>query len=119
MLLTAFWAVTISYSSDIAVINKTDCAAASSRPIDLHAKNGYTVEILLYSFSSGDEIYSRGDDEKISTEITSGELKSLIKIRRNGALVKAVFIQSKGGDCSEAFRSLILKIQSELAAYTE
>ena len=72
-------------------------------PEDLtRIKNDYdTIEIVIYYYSIGTEKLSYGDEENFGLTSNDGKIMSLIKLSKNGALQRVIFIDAAGSGKDE------------------
>ncbi len=61
----------------------------------LHDKKNKNIEIFIYYYSSGKEIYTLNKDQSIQRKSGPKEIKAAIKIRKNKKLIKVHFINEK------------------------
>ena len=67
-------------------------------------------DILLYGYTSVTEHYTLLPDQTLSVSADEAELLALVKIMKNGALVKAEFVSGRGMDEKTVISSLAASI---------
>jgi hypothetical protein len=66
-------------------------------PGSVRTRGGYDrIEIIIYYFSQGIEKFSYGDNNAMRESQTKGEIKALVKLKRNNVLRKALFLKASG-----------------------
>src|SRR5271157_62413 len=60
------------------------------------ADNYETIEIVIYSFSLGIETLTYSDNDPIRMSLQKGEIKALIKLKKNSILKKVLFVNADG-----------------------
>jgi hypothetical protein len=75
------------------------------------------IEIVIYRFSQGVEKLSYSGKDSLNETLTSGEIRALIKLKKNGVLRKALFVTANGARKEQiltAFAGRISEIISKL-----
>ena len=83
-------------------------------------KNSYSpnlIEIVIYSYSSGKEIffYSGNKNSNINSDVQTGSMEALVKIKQQGKLINIYFIKAKGKSKIEIIENLAKEVE-KLAA---
>lgn len=97
-------------------IDKNEFRNALASVLKQNSDSQYSIEIIVFGYSSGKEeySYSETDKEKISTKTHPGSLEVLLKIRHNNILEKALFINSYGNTLKKNIENLSEKIKGEV-----
>jgi hypothetical protein len=75
------------------------------------------IEIVIYRFSQGVEKLSYSGKNSLNETLTSGEIRALVKLKKNGVLRKALFVTANGARKEQiltAFAGRISEIISKL-----
>jgi hypothetical protein len=75
------------------------------------------IEIVIYYFSEGVEKLSYSGKNKLDETLTRGEIRALVKLKKNGRLCKALFVAAQGARKDQiltAFAGRISEIVSKL-----
>jgi hypothetical protein len=97
-------------------IDKAEIENAISSVFAINQSSTIAVEIIIYSQSSGKEIFSYSDDKQneITTKSRPGEIEALIKIKNNSILKSVFFIKAEGNYKKEMFQKLAAKLHSTI-----
>ena len=99
-------------------INLEEREVRESLPKNLKTSGRYDrIEIVIYRFSQGVEKLSYSGKNSLNETLTSGEIRALIKLKKNGVLRKALFVTAQGARKEQiltAFAGRISEIISKL-----
>jgi len=99
-------------------INLEEREVRESLPKNLKTSGRYDrIEIVIYRFSQGVEKLSYSGKNSLNETLTSGEIRALIKLKKNGVLRKALFVTANGARKEQiltAFAGRISEIISKL-----
>lgn len=73
-----------------------------------------TLKISVFYFSEHIERLSLSDDHKLSTRYKDGFMHALVKIKKNGILIKALFIKGEGRDKEAILNNFALNLKKKL-----
>ena len=75
--------------------------------------SGCRVDIVIYSYSRGKEVFSYPDSsaDDINIKSYSGRVDALLKVRKDGKLGKVYFVSSEGDSKELLFNNLAKEIQ--------
>src|SRR4030042_5774028 len=81
-------------------LEKKDVRAYLPKAID--ANTAYDrIEIVIYYFSQGVEKFSFTDNNVMLKSLRKGEIRSLVKIKKNKYLMKELFVNAKGANTEQ------------------
>lgn len=99
-------------------INLEEREVRSSLPSNLKISSRYNrIEIVIYQFSQGVEKLSYSGKNSLDETLTTGEIKALIKLKKNGVLRKVLFVTAQGARKDQiltSFAGRITEIISKL-----
>ena len=99
-------------------INLEEREVRANLPKNLKISGRYDrIEIVIYYFSQGVEKLSYSGKNSLDETLTTGEIRALIKLKKNGVLHKALFVTVKGARKEQiltAFAGKISEIISKL-----
>jgi hypothetical protein len=99
-------------------INLEEREVRANLPENLKTSGRYDrIEIVIYRFSQGVEKLSYSGKDSLNETLTSGEIRALIKLKKNGVLRKALFVTANGARKEQiltAFAGRISEIISKL-----
>jgi hypothetical protein len=107
------YSVSVNGSVDI---DKGGIESAISSVLRRAPESPVHIEIIIFGYSSGKEVFSYSGDspEDVLIDKQAGRLNALIKIRRDRVLVDAVFIRVNGNSEEELTRKLADGIRKAL-----
>lgn len=73
------------------------------------------AEVVVYHFSRGVERFTLDDNGSLEESLSSGRAECLVKIKRNGNLIKVLFIDSRGRTMNEILDNLGKALMRALA----
>ena len=76
------------------------------------------VEIIIYSYSRGKEVFSYSDNipDEIKIKSYSGSIKALVKVRKDGKLDNVYFLSSEGDSKESVIDNLAKEIQKTICS---
>ncbi len=109
----AFSGITVTIPEDFAI---TEREIRSALPQDLivPGKAKDLLEITVYEYSSGKEKLICDKKGEIREESEEGYIKLLIKIRRNGAIKRLIFVDAMGSGNADMLEELKIRIDYQL-----
>ena len=85
-------------------------------PRSVRTRGGYDrIEIIVYYFSQGIEKFSYGDNNAMKESQMRGEIKGLVKLKKNNVLRKALFLTASGTDREEILRGFCKTVAETLS----
>ena len=75
------------------------------------------VEIVIYGYSSGSEVYSLADDGSLKMIYKSGEITAMVKLNDKNPAKKIIFLKGTGSDTTTLLRSLAENALQSLGSY--
>lgn len=75
---------------------------------------GVYIVVVLYSYSAGAEKISISGDSELKTVSGQGRLKALVKVMDEKKIVKAVFLEGRGGSREEMISSLVKEMKLKM-----
>ncbi len=80
-------------------------------------KGGYDrIEIVIYYFSQGIEKFSYNDNNTMKESLMKGEIKALIKLKRDKVLSKALFVTASGTSREQIIQNFCKTVAETLSA---
>jgi hypothetical protein len=94
-------------------INEGEVFAAVSSVLKRSQSNQYVIEIIIFSYSSGKEVFSYLEDnpDNIKIKTYSGNINALVKIKQEKSLQKVFFLRAEGNGEEEIILGLAKEIQ--------
>jgi hypothetical protein len=110
---------TYNYSVFIAEninIGKSEAVAAVASVLNHSRESLYTVEIIIFGYSSGKEVFSYLEDKQEDVHIKSysGRINVLLKIKQDNKLERAIFLNSAGNSKEELLHGLSKELRKAL-----
>ncbi|MBN2401118.1 MAG: hypothetical protein JXN64_01840 [Spirochaetes bacterium] len=95
-------------------ISKEEISKAVSSVLKQNETSRYSVEITVFGYSSGKEVFyyfkdNSPDDIKIKTY--SGNINALVKIKKQKILRKVIFLNAEGNSKEEILQALAKELQ--------
>jgi hypothetical protein len=102
---------TISVAGNI-VLNKEEVSAALSSVLKENIGNPFSIEIIIFGYSSGKEVFSFFDNNQENNNIKTyaGNISALVKIKHENTLQKVLFLNANGNGKEEILRELAREI---------
>jgi hypothetical protein len=103
---------TVSVADNI-VLNKEDVSAALSPVLKESGENSFSVEIIIFGYSSWKEVfsYSGNTPEDTNVKTYAGNISALVKIKEKKTLQKVLFLIANGNGKEEILQELAKEIQ--------
>jgi hypothetical protein len=73
-----------------------------------------TIEIVIYSFSLGIEKITYSENDPIRISLQKGEIRALIKLKKNSILKKVLFVNADGTSKDEILKNFSLTLSNSL-----
>lgn len=79
-------------------------------------EGGKVAEIVVYSFSTGREVfsYSKDSGDDVRQVAYKGSMEVLVKTKENGIIKEIYFLKSEGDSRAELIKDIISKVKSIL-----
>ncbi len=105
---------TVTVGNNIS-IDKSEVETAISSVLKQRESPPSDLEIIIFSNSSGKEVYSySGNEKEVIMKAQSGEIEALVKIRLNNRLQDTLFLKASGSNRKEILQKLALKLREAL-----
>jgi hypothetical protein len=99
---------------DIAINNDLHISADTIKKlikIKLDRQKGSgTIEILIYSYSSGTEVIEYNENDGFKQHFSKGRISAMIKFKRSGKVKEVKFTSARGRSSDEIIKKLTLNI---------
>jgi hypothetical protein len=106
------------HTADHIAIGEGELLESVSSVLKFNRASRYKIEIVLFGYSSGKEVFSYSGDsssgdssDDMGTGIYPGRLEALVKIREGDKLKEAVFIKATGKTRDELIKNLAGEIR--------
>ncbi len=90
-------------------LGEKDIRKLIKAPINKKRGSG-TIEIVIYSYSTGSEIIEYSDKDGLRQHETEGKMSAMIKLKRSGKVRAVQFISARGKNSREIIQKLSEKI---------
>ncbi len=74
------------------------------------------IEIVIYYFSQGIEKFTYSDNNTMKESLMKGEMKALVKMKKNNVLRKAFFIAASGANREQIIQNFCKAVAETLSA---
>ncbi|MBP7737235.1 MAG: hypothetical protein KA369_14745 [Spirochaetes bacterium] len=86
-------------------------------PRAVPTRAGYDrIEIVIYYFSQGIEKFTYSDNNTMKESLMKGEMKALVKMKKNNVLRKAFFIAASGANREQIIQNFCKAVAETLSA---
>lgn len=94
-------------------ITEGEAVAAISSVLKQNITDRYLIEIVIFSYSSGKEVFSypENNPDKMDIKTFSGNISALVKIKQEKSLQSVIFLKAEGNGKEEILRGLAKEIQ--------
>jgi hypothetical protein len=102
----------VSVAPNIGITEREAIAAVSSVLKETNSGR-YLIEIVIFSYSSGKEVFSypENNPDKMNIKTFSGNISALLKFKQEKVLQKVIFLEAEGNGKEEILRGLAKEIQ--------
>lgn len=109
---------TISIGNNIS-IDKAEADSAFLPVLRQNPDSRLSVEIVIFSFSSGKELFSYSEDKPgdILSSTQIGKIEALVKIKQDNNLVKVLFINATGNSKKDVLHKLAIASREALCDF--
>jgi hypothetical protein len=98
-------------------INLREQEIQAGLPRTVTTRAGYDrIEIVIYCFSQGIEKFSYNDSNTMKESLMKGEIKALVKLKRNNVLCKALFVAASGASREQIIQNFCKAVAETLSS---